>query len=184
MTADLRQIVIFGHFTNLHIFHPNEQIFTFQVHSFGDFHEFERLFGKSKKLHFSSPKWAYIYISSVLWSTDGGFHHFKRLFEESKKLKILTVENEQICIYISKLWFSSIWKFLSKKLKIDGQIVIFGHFTNLHIFQPNEQIFTFQVSCSQLVVIFIGICDKLSFLGISQTCIFFIQMNKSLQSVL
>ena len=116
------------------------------------------------KLAYFSPKWAYIYISSVLWSTDGGFHHFKRLFEESKKLKI----------------------FMTADLR---QIVIFGHFTNLHIFHPNEQIFTFQVSCSQLVVIlkdflespknwnFSWIARKMSFLGISQTCIFLTQMS-------
>ena len=35
------------------------------------------------------------------------------------------------------------------------QIVIFGHFTFLHISHPNQQICTFQGSCSQLVVIFI-----------------------------
>ena len=31
MTADLRKNVSFGHFTVLHISHPNGQIFTFQV---------------------------------------------------------------------------------------------------------------------------------------------------------
>ena len=33
MTADLQKNVNFGHFTVLHISHPNEQIFTFQVSS-------------------------------------------------------------------------------------------------------------------------------------------------------
>ena len=31
MTADLHENYHFGHFTNLHISHPNEQILTFQV---------------------------------------------------------------------------------------------------------------------------------------------------------
>ena len=88
----------------------------------------------------------------------------------------------------------------SKNLKIFmtadlRKIVIFGHFTVLHISHPNEQIFTFQVSCGQLVVIFIILkafsesrknwsfswprtCEKMSILGISQFCIFLKQMSK------
>ena len=158
----------------------------------GSFHHFERLFGKSKKLKFFmtadlrekchfwafhklayfSPKWTNIYISSVLGSTDGGFHQFERLFEKSKKLKI----------------------FMTADLR---KSVIFGHFTNLHIFHPNEQIFTFHVYWGQLVVFFIILkdflesrknwkfswprpCEKNVILGISQTCIFLTQMNKYL----
>ena len=77
------------------------------------------------------------------------------------------------------------------------KIVIFGHFTFLHISHPDEQIFTFQVSWGQLVVLFIifkgfpesrknwrfswpRTCEKLSFLGISHFCIFLIQMSKYL----
>ena len=64
-----------------------------------------------------------------------------------------------------------------------------------HISHPNEQIFRFQVSCGQLVVIFIILkafsesrknwrfswprtCEKMSILGISQFCIFLNQMSK------
>ena len=180
------------------------------------------------KLAYFSPKWAYIYISSVLWSTDGGFHHFKRLFEESKKMKIfMTADLRQIVIFghftnlhifhpneqiftfqvsCSQLVviFINLKDFLESPKNWNfswprtcEKNVIFGHFTNLHISHPNEHIFTFQVSCGQLMVVFIILkgflksrknwrfswprtCDKLSFLGISQTCIFFIQMNKSL----
>ena len=39
------------------------------------------------------------------------------------------------------------------------KIVIFKHFTFLHISHPNEQIFTFQVSCGQVVLIFIIILN-------------------------
>ena len=77
------------------------------------------------------------------------------------------------------------------------RIVILGHFTFSLISHPNEQIFTFQVSCGQLVVVFIILkgfleswknwrfspprpCVKNVILGISQTCIFLIQMGKYL----
>ena len=70
-----------------------------------------------------------INISSVLWSTGGGFHHYKRLSRKSKKNIFMTADFRKI--------------------------VIFGHFTFLHISHPNEQIFTFEVSCGQLVVVFI-----------------------------
>ena len=48
----------------------------------------------------------------------------------------------------------------SKEMKIfmDAnlrKIVVLGHLTYLFISHPNEQIFTYQVSCGQLVVIFI-----------------------------
>ena len=79
----------------------------------GDFHHFKRLSRKSKKLkifmtadlrkivifgHFTffayfSPKWANIYISSVLWSTGGDFQHFKSLSRKSKNLKIFMTAN-------------------------------------------------------------------------------------------
>ena len=156
----------------------------------GDFHHFKSLFRKSKELKFFmnenlrkkcqfwafysfayfSNKWANIHISSVQWSSGGDFHHFKRLSRKSKNLKI----------------------FMTADLR---KIVIFGHFTVLHISHPNEQIFTFQVSCGQLVVIFIILkafsesrknwrfswprtCEKMSILGISQFCIFLKQMSK------
>ena len=105
MTADLRRNVNFGHFTVLHISHPNEQIFTFQV-SCGhlvvifiilkDFQESRKNWRFSwprtcEKSHFwafhifayFSPKWANIYISSVLWSTGGDFIILKA-FPESR----------------------------------------------------------------------------------------------------
>ena len=139
MTADLRKIVIFGHFTFLHISHPNEQIFTFQV------------------------SWGQLVVLFII---------FKGFPESGKKLKI----------------------FMTADLR---KIVIFGHFTFLHISHPNEQIFTFQVSWGQLVVLFSifkgfpesgknwrfswpRTCEKLSFLGISHFCIFLIQMSKYL----
>ena len=71
-----------------------------------------------------------MYISNVLWSTDGGFHHFKRLSRKSKKMKT----------------------FMTADLR---NMIIFGHFTCLHISHPHKLIFTFQVSCGQLVVLFI-----------------------------
>ena len=194
MTADLRRNVNFGHFTVLHVSHPNEQIFTFQV-SCGhlvvifiilkDFPESRKNWRFSwprtcEKSHFwafhifayFSPKWANIYISSVLWSTGGDFHHFKSLSRKSKKLKFFMTAD---------LWRN----------------VNFGHFTVLHISHPNEQTFTFQVSCGHLVVIFIILkdfpesrknwrfswprtCEKLSFLGISHFRIFLTQMSKYL----
>ena len=137
MTADLRKIVIFGHFTVLHISHPNEQIFTFQV---------------------SCGQLVVIFI-------------ILKAFSESRKN------------------WSFPWPWTCEKN------VNFGHFTVLHISQPNEQIFTFQVSSGHLVVIFIILkdfpesrkiwrfswprtCEKLSFLGISQFCIFLTQMSK------
>ena len=115
----------------------------------GSFHHFKRLFRKSKKLKvcidcgpakkcqfrafhifsYTSSKWANIHISSVLWSTSGSFHHLKRLFRKSKILKVYMIAD------------------LRKN-------VTFGHFTFLHISHPNGQIFTFQVSCGKLVVLF------------------------------
>ena len=192
MTADLRKNVNFGHFTVLHIPQTNEQIFTFQVSSgqlvvifiiLKAFSESRKNWsfhdrGPAKKCQFwafhsfaySSTKWANIHISSVQWSSGGEFHHFKRLSRKSKNLKI----------------------FQTADLR---KIVIYGHFTVLHISHPNEQIFTFQVSCGQLVVIFIILkafsesrknwrfswprtCEKMSILGISQFCIFLKQMSK------
>ena len=125
------------------------------------------------KFAYFSSKWANIYISSVLWSTGCCFHHFKRLFGKLKKLKI----------------------FLTPSLR---EKCHFGHFTNLHISHPNGQIFTFQVSCGQLVVVFINFKDfpesqkkielfhdrgparKLSFWGISHFHLFLTQMSKYL----
>ena len=178
---------IFAYFspkwTNIHI--------SSVLWSIGDsFHHFKSFFRKSKKLKFFmtadlwkkchfwafhssayfSFKWSNINISSVLRSTGGDFHHFKRL---SRKWKILKI-------------------FMTADLR---KIVVFGHFTSSHIFHPNEQIFTFQVSCGQLMIVFIILkafsesrknwsfswprtCEKMSFLGISQFCIFLIQMVK------
>ena len=92
-------------------------------------------FGAFHIFTYFSPKWANIYYSSVLWSTGGCFHHFKRLFGELKKLKIFPTPA------------------LREKCH-------FGHFTNLHISHPNGQIFTFQVSWGQLVVVFISFKGK------------------------
>ena len=156
----------------------------------GSFHHFERLSGKSKKLKFFmtadlrekchfwafhklayfSPKWTNIYISSVLGSTMVVFINLKGFLKSRKN-----------------------WRFSWPRTCEKN--VIFGHFTNLHISHPKEQIFTFQVSWGQLMVVFINLkgflksrknwrfswprtCEKVSFLGISQTCIFFIQMSK------
>ena len=173
-----------------------------------------------------SPKWANIYISSVLWSTGGDLHHFKGLSRKWKELKFFMNENlrknvnsghftvlhishpnEQIFTFqVSSAHLVAIFIILkaffrkSKKLKFFmtadlRKNVNFGHFTVLHISQPNEQIFTFQVSSGHLVVIFIILkdfpesrkiwrfswprtCEKLSFLDISQFCIFLTQMSK------
>ena len=117
-----------------------------------------------------SPKWANIHIWSVQWSSGGDFHHFKRLSRKSKNLKLFMTADLQ-------------------------KNVNFGHFTVLHISQPNEQIFTFQVSSGHVVAIFIILedfpesrkiwrfswprtCKKMSILGISQFCIFLTQMSK------
>ena len=88
-------------------------------------------FGAFHIFTYFSPKWANIYFTSVLWSTGGGFYHFKRFFGKLKKLKFSPTPA------------------LREKCH-------FGHFTNLHISHPNGQIFIIQVSCCQLVVIFIS----------------------------
>ena len=138
-TPALREKCHFGHFTNLHISHPNGQIFTFQV------------------------SWGQLVVV---------FISFKD-FPESRKN----------------------WSFSWPRTC--ERIVILGHFTFSLISHPNEQIFTFQVSCGQLVVVFIILkgfleswknwrfsppqpCVKNVILGISQTCIFLIQMGKYL----
>ena len=95
MSAGLRKNVSFGHFTFLHISHPNGQIFTFQV-SCGQL----------------------VVVSIIL----------KGFSESQKKLKVFLIAD------------------LRKN-------VTFGHITFLHISHPNGQIFTFQVSCGQLVVV-------------------------------
>ena len=194
MTADLRKNVNFGHFTVLHIYQLNEQIFTFQVSSghLAVFSSFQKPFQKVERIEvfherepakkcqfwafysfaYFSSKWANIHISSVQWSSGGDFHHFKSLFRKSKKLKF----------------------FMTADLRKNVNL---GHFTVLHISQPNEQIFTFQVFSGHLVVIFIILkafsesrknwsfswtrtCEKMSILGILQFCIFLNQMSKYL----
>ena len=95
--------VIFGHFTCLHISHPNERIFTVVViilNGFLDCRKIEVFMTAALRrntiffffciwhfLAYFSSKWARVYISNVFWSTGGYFHHFKRLCRKSKKLK-------------------------------------------------------------------------------------------------
>ena len=139
------------HFTFSQISYPNGQIFTFQV-SCGHLIVILKAFSETRKVfhdcrpakncHFKAfqifayfwTKWANILISSILWSTRGDFHHFKSLFRKSKQLKI----------------------FMTVDLRRN---VNFGHFTFLHISHPDEQIFTFQISCGHVVVIFIILND-------------------------
>ena len=110
MTADLRQIVIFRHFTFLHISHPNQQICTFQgscgqlvvifiiLKGFQESRKKLKIFMTAnlrEKCHFwafhifsyFSPKSANMHISRVLWSTGGGFHHFLKAFQKVEKFE-------------------------------------------------------------------------------------------------
>ena len=119
--------------------------------SYGDdFHHFRRLSRKSKKLKFSttlallkngqfcylhnfayfSSKSVIFYTLAVLWSTSDDFHHFQRLSRKTKKLKFLMTAE------------------LSKK-------PIIATLPILHISHPNAWIFTFDLSCGHLVMLFI-----------------------------
>ena len=88
--------------------------------------------GPAKKLSFWGISQFYLFLSQMsnyllFKCPGGGFHHFQRLFGKSKKLKIFMTTA------------------LCKNYHFEG-------FTFLHtsISKPNEQIFTFQVSCGQL----------------------------------
>ena len=112
-------------------------------------------FGAFHIFTYFSPKWANIYFSSVLWSTGGCFHHFKRLFGELKKLKIFPTfhkfayfSSKWANIYISSVLWSTGGDLLKFFMTCEKNVIL-GHFTFSLISHPNEQIFTFQVSCGQ-----------------------------------
>ena len=249
MTADLRQIVIFGHFTFLHISHPNQQICTFQgscgqlvvifiiLKGFPESRKIWRfswprtceknvIFGHFTFLHISHPNQQICTFQGSCGQLVVVFIIFKG-FPESRKIwrfswprtceknvifghftfLHISHPNQQICtfqgscgqlvvIFIIFKGFPEsrkIWRFSWPRTCEKN--VIFGHFTFLHISHPNQQICTFQGSCGQLVVVFIifkgfpesrkiwrfswpRTCDKLSFLGISHFCIFLTQISK------
>ena len=125
MTADLQKNVNFGHFTVLHISHPNEQIFTFQVSvqwsSGGDFHQFKRLSRKSKNLK--------IFMTADL-QKNVNFGHFTVLHISHPNEQIFTFQvssGHLVVIFISlkdfpesrKIWRFS-WPRTCKKMSILG----------------------------------------------------------------
>ena len=77
-----------------------------------------------------SSKWVNYYIWVVLWSSGDDFHHFRRLSRRSKKL--------------SFRW-----------LRTCRKSQFFPTFSIMHISHQNEWIFTFELSCGHLVMIFI-----------------------------
>ena len=130
MTADLQKNVNFGHFTVLHISHPNEQIFTFQVSSghlvvifiiLKDF-PFKRLSRKSKKK-------VKIFMTADL-QKNVNFGHFTVLHISHPNEQIFTFQvssGHLVVIFISlkdfpesrKIWRFS-WPRTCKKMSILG----------------------------------------------------------------
>ena len=193
MPADLRKIVIFGHFTVLHISHRNEQIFTFQV-SCG---QLVVIFIILKAFSESRKNWSFSWPRTCEKMSILGISQFCISLNQMSKyshFKCLVVHLVVIFIILKDFPESrKIWRFSCPRTC--EKLSFLGHFTVLHISHPNEQIFTFQVSCGQLVVIFIILkafsesrknwsfswpqtCEKMSILGISQFCIFLNQMSK------
>ena len=154
MTADLQQIVIFGHFTFLHICHPNQQIYTFQE-SCGQlvvvvFIIFKG-FPQSRKIwRFSGPRTC---EKNVI------FEHFPFLHISHPNQQICTFQGscgQLVVIFIILKGFPEsrkIWRF--SWLRICDKNVIFGHFTFLHISHPNQQVCSFEGAYGQLLVTFI-----------------------------
>ena len=193
--TNCEKIVIFRHFTFSLIFHPNEQILTFQV-SYGQlvvvFIILKGFLKSGKKLK--------IFPTPAL-REKCHFGHFTNLHISHQNGQIFTFQvswGQLVVVFISFKDFPESrknWSFSWPRTC--ERIVILGHFTFSLISHPNEQIFTFQVSCGQLVVVFIILkgfleswknwrfspprpCVKNVILGISQTCIFLIQMGKYL----
>ena len=120
MTADLRIIVFLGHFTCLHISHPNEKILTFQV-SCGQLvvafiilegfleskkiEVFHVIFGQFTFSHISH-KSGQIFTFQVSCGPGGGFHHFKRVFRKSKKMFFMTAALRRNAIFVYFTYFS------------------------------------------------------------------------------
>ena len=150
MTADLRQIVIFGHFTFLHISHPNQQRCTIQ----GSCGQLVVIFFILKGFPESRKNWRFSWPQTCEKNVILGISHFSQ-------------PNQQICVFqgscselvvifiIFKGFPESqkIWR-VSWLLTCEKNFV-FGHFTFLHISHRNQQICTFQGSCGQLVVVYI-----------------------------
>ena len=180
MTADWKNhLCAFHIFANFSPKWANIYISSVLLWTGASFHHLKRLSESRKKDSFSCPrtceemsfwafhsfayfssKWAKIYISSVLWSSGGDFYHFKWLFRKSKNLKFVMSADLQ------KMSFLGI----------------------SHISHPNEQMFTFQVSCGQLGMVFVILkgfsdsqrnlsfswhqpCETMSFWGML-TCLF------------
>ena len=157
------------------------------------FSSFQKAFQKVEK-----KKWSFSWPRPCRKSVN--FANFKFVHISYPNGQILHFK----CPVVNWWWFSSFWKIFQKAEKIEdfhdrGPIekVNFANFTFLHIRHPNGQIFTFKVSCGQLVVVFIilegfpesrknwrfswlRICRKIAFLLNSNFCIFLIQMGKYL----
>ena len=193
MTADLRQIVIFGHFTCLHISHPNQQICTFQ----GSCGQLVVIFIILKGFPESRKNWRFSWPRTC--EKNVIFGHFSFLHISHPNQQICTFQGscgQLVVVFIIFKGFQEsrkIWRFSWPRTCEKN--VIFGHFTFLHISHPNQQICTFQGSCGQLGVVFIifkgfpenqkfedfhvrGPVRKMSYLGISHFCIFLTQISK------
>ena len=185
--------VIFGHFTFLHISHPNQQICTFQ----GSCCQLVVIFFILNGFPDSRKIWRFSWLRTC--EENVIFGHFTFLHFSHTNQQICTLQGscgQLVAIFIIFKGFPEnrkFWRFSWPRTCEKN--VIFGHFTFLHISHPNQQICTFQGSCCQLVVVFIifkgfpesrkiwrfswpRTCDKLSFLGISHFCIFLTQISK------
>ena len=143
----------FDNFTFLHISPPNQYFFfhfSNPMVSWWWFSSFSKAFQKVEKIKvfndrrpvekaslccfpnfaYFSSKWVNFYIWVVLWSSGDNFHHFRRLSRKWKQLKFLMTAD------LSK------WP-------------IFATLQFLHISYPNEWILTFELSCGNLVMMFI-----------------------------
>ena len=244
MSADLCKMS-FEHFSFSHISHQNEKHlhFTCPLVKWCGFSLFSTAFQKVKNIkiflnrslvkkchiwvfhifyNFSS-KWGNIYISNVLWSTGSDLHHFKKVFRKPKTFKFFMTAalqkfghfsishiphpNEQrfpfqvscgqlVVVFIILKGFPDSQKDEDFHDRGPAKNCHFWAFHMFAYFSPKWELLTFQVSCGQLVVVFIIIkgfpgsrkkifswprtSEKLSFLGISHFCIFLIQMSKYL----
>ena len=153
MTADLRQIVIFGDFTFLHISHPNQQIYTLQ----GSCGQLVVVFIILKGFPESRKIWRFSWPRTC--EKNVIFGHFTFLHISHPNQQICTFQGscgQLVVIFIILKGFPEsrkIWRYSWPRTWEKN--VNFGHFTFLYISHPNQQICTFQGSCGQLVVVFI-----------------------------
>ena len=173
MTADLRKIVNFGHFTFSHISHPNEKIFIFQV-SCG---QLVVIFIILKAFSESRKNWSFIWLRTCEKKSILGISQFWIfLIPANEQMFTFQVScGHLVVIFIILKDFPE----SRKKMKIFmiadlRKIVIFGHFTFLHI----SILKAFSESRKNWSSSWPQTCEKNVNLGISHFCIFLIQMSK------